>query len=263
MSDAVQAPAERRQAILDRLRRIGSVRVAELEQEFAVSGMTLRRDLRALERGGQALRTHGGAVLPSHAAVEGSFAQRLDEDVESKLQLARAVVGLVHDDETVFVDSSTASYYAARELVQAGRRLTLITNSLPVLELAADAPAIELIDLGGAFQPLARCFAGPATARAVRALVADKSIVCVRGLTVDGGLSDINPLEAEVKHLMIECARESLLLVTAQTLSGRGVHVHASLRDVTHVVATGICRSELQWLKTHAGNVRLVCDSAA
>jgi DeoR family fructose operon transcriptional repressor len=135
----------------------------------------------------------------------------------------------------------------------------VITNSLPVIELTENAPAIELIDLGGAYQPLARCFAGPATVRAARALSVDKSLICVRGLTGDGGLSDIDALEAEVKHAMIECARESVLMVTARTLSGRGIHVHASLRDVTHVLATGICRAELQWLKSHAANVRVIC----
>ncbi len=68
----------RRTAIAALLREAGAVTVAELEQRFGVSPMTARRDLSELERQGIARRTHGGAVLPSIAAHEDSFARRVE-----------------------------------------------------------------------------------------------------------------------------------------------------------------------------------------
>lgn len=52
----------RRQLILRRLARDGSIRVSELAQEWAVNPMTIRRDLAELEGRGQLRRVYGGAL---------------------------------------------------------------------------------------------------------------------------------------------------------------------------------------------------------
>src|SRR6516165_1986038 len=85
-------PAERRRLILEMLREQGSLTVGAVEEAFEVSPMTARRDLALLAEGGHARRTHGGAVLPGLAAHEDSFHSRLEQNVEEKLRLARAVV---------------------------------------------------------------------------------------------------------------------------------------------------------------------------
>src|SRR5438874_2073261 len=75
-------PAERRRLILEMLREHGSLTVASVEEAFDVSPMTARRDLALLAEGGNARRTHGGAVLPELAAHEDSFQSRLGQDVD-------------------------------------------------------------------------------------------------------------------------------------------------------------------------------------
>jgi DeoR/GlpR family transcriptional regulator of sugar metabolism len=75
-------PGERRRLIEERLRQRGSVSVAALEAEFAISPMTVRRDLVELERQGIAQRTHGGAILPGLSSHEDSFFKRLEVAVE-------------------------------------------------------------------------------------------------------------------------------------------------------------------------------------
>ena len=53
--------AERRNLILERLEKDGSVLVIPLSEEFGVSEETIRRDLEKLEKGGFAERCYGGA----------------------------------------------------------------------------------------------------------------------------------------------------------------------------------------------------------
>ncbi|GGF42276.1 LacI family transcriptional regulator [Microbacterium sorbitolivorans] len=57
--------ASRRDLILDLLARTGSVRVKQLQDEFGVAPVTLRRDLQQLEEEGLLVRVHGGAVPPA------------------------------------------------------------------------------------------------------------------------------------------------------------------------------------------------------
>ena len=55
-------PPQRRQRIVEFLRRHGAVTLTQLEQALDVSVSTLRRDLDALAAEGEIDRTHGGAL---------------------------------------------------------------------------------------------------------------------------------------------------------------------------------------------------------
>jgi DeoR/GlpR family transcriptional regulator of sugar metabolism len=161
-------PDERRRLIAQRLREHGSVAVAELEAQFRISAMTARRDLIMLERQGVARRTHGGAVLPGLSSDEDSFYQRLNAAVDAKERLAAAAVAEVIPGEAVFVDSSTTGYFAARRIVHQNVRCTLLTNSVPIMELVCETEAsqVEVIGVGGMMRKLTRSFVGPQAVRA-------------------------------------------------------------------------------------------------
>src|SRR5438552_2789445 len=107
-------PAQRRRLILEMLRARGSVTVEEVQERFGVSLMTARRDLALLSETGHLRRTHGGAVIPEFMAGEQPFRSRLEQHVAAKLRLAQAVTRALEPRETVFLDSSSSSYYVAR-----------------------------------------------------------------------------------------------------------------------------------------------------
>ena len=93
--DRPRLSEQRREQIRAMLIEAGAVTVGELQARFSVSPMTARRDLDELERRGFAKRTHGGAVLPSVAAPENSFAQRVGVATEAKTRLADAAFELL------------------------------------------------------------------------------------------------------------------------------------------------------------------------
>jgi DeoR/GlpR family transcriptional regulator of sugar metabolism len=252
-----EVPAGRRQRILQLLQARGSVSVAELERAFAVSGMTIRRDLQALEQEGFARRAYGGAVLTGPAAQEGSFEQRLHESAEAKSRLAHAAADLISDGDTVFVDSSTAAYYTVRHLLAAGRELTLITNSLPVIEAASTTTLTTVVALGGTYQPFGRCFVGPDTTRAARARHAHKALVSAWPLLRDGRLSMADPVDAEVKHIMIDQSTESILLISS-TAAPSGRSIVSNLPDITHVLTADISDHDINRIRSFTPEVRPV-----
>jgi DeoR/GlpR family transcriptional regulator of sugar metabolism len=234
-------PEIRRRAIAEQLRTRGGSLVTDLEREFQVSSMTIRRDLRELERQGLAKRTHGGAIAPDVAAHEDSFSQRLVVDVELKKRLAAEAAGLVEPGETVFIDSSSSGYYAAREIIARGIQATIITNSVPIIQSFSSADAnVELTGVGGLLRKLTLSFVGPAAVRMIRDHFAEKLLLSVKGLTPDGSLTDPDLLECEVKRAMIEQAEESILLLEPEKLQMRGSHVIASLDQLSLVLAANL-----------------------
>ena len=236
----------RRREIADTLRSNGAVTVAELEARFGVSPMTARRDLDELERRGLVRRTHGGAVLPTTSAHEDSFARRMKVETEAKLRLAEEAVAMLSPRETVFLDSSTTSYFVARLMIERGLAATVLTNSLPVMELifSEGGPDVELIGIGGTLRRLTRSFVGPFAVRTVQGHFADRLFLSVKGLTETGTMTDADSLEAEVKRAMIPQAGESTLLVDRTKLLARGLSVVASVAELSGVIVHGVSTAE-------------------
>jgi DeoR/GlpR family transcriptional regulator of sugar metabolism len=235
-------PDERRRLIAEELRTRGSVSVTALGSRFGISLMTARRDLAELERQGVARRTHGGAVLPGPASHEDSFSQRLATAVAEKARLAEAAVAQIAPGEAVFVDSSSTAYYAVQRLVERGLRCTVLTNSVPVMDLvcAADTRQVELIGLCGALRPLTRSFVGPQAVASVRAHFADKALLSVKGVTEDGHLTDPEALEAEVKRAMIRHSRTPLLLVDGTKFERPALNAIVPVTDIGRVIAVDV-----------------------
>src|SRR4051794_16309748 len=250
----------RRAAIVARLRTTGSVTVAELEEQFGVSSMTARRDLAGLERQGLVRRTHGGAVMPSISAHEDSFASRLAVAAEAKQALGAAAAADVQEGESLFLDSSTSAYHVARALLDRGLPVTVITNSLPVMELVANHPgrAVELVGVGGILRPLTRSFVGPFAVHTVLGHIADRLCFSVKGVTPDGALTDPDSLEAEVKRAMIAHAEHPILLLDESKLATHGRSVMGRLADVSSVLAHGLSDDRLAGLRAAGARVELV-----
>jgi DeoR/GlpR family transcriptional regulator of sugar metabolism len=240
-------PEQRRQLIAERLRSAGSITVAALEDEFGISSMTARRDLRILEREGRARRAHGGAVVPGLARDEDSFQSRLEQAGPAKRRLAAAACELVGEGEAVYVDSSTTAYFAVRHLLSLRRSVTVLTNSLSVMDLVArsDAPGVELVGLSGSLRKPTRSFVGPETVQAVQAHFADKLVFSVKGLGPGNALTDADPLEAEVKRAMIERAADSVLLIDASKLERTGLSQIGPISSVATVLVAREARERI------------------
>lgn len=253
-------PEDRRRSIADLLLATGSVTVAQVESLFNVSAMTARRDLQELERRGLANRTHGGAVLPTAAAHEDSFDRRVKIDTKEKQLLAAAAVALLKPHETIFLDSSTTSYFVAAEIIERGIAVTVLTNSLPIMSLLArDAgPNVELMGVGGTLRVLTQSFVGAGATRTVNEHYSDRLFLSIKGLVDGDTLTDADPLEADVKRSMIAHARDAVLLIDGSKLDGRGLVAIAPLSDLTLVLATGVTAEQAALLGRTGTTVRVI-----
>ena len=143
MSDFILTP-ERQKQILSLLTRQGRLSVTEIVERFSISEATARRDLESLASQGKAQRVHGGVIAVEHAPPELPILERESEQPDEKIRIGRAVASLVTDKETVFLGSGTTVLEVARNL-RDHKNLTMITNSLPVLNMLAGIKEITVI----------------------------------------------------------------------------------------------------------------------
>jgi DeoR/GlpR family transcriptional regulator of sugar metabolism len=253
-------PEERRRRIAQQVRGNRIVTVSELEDQFDISAMTARRDLKLLEQAKQVRRIHGGAVVPDLAADEDSFQQRLGRAPEAKERLAASAVELLDSGASIFLDSSTTAYFVAKRLVSEGPEVTILTNSVPVIEMVAtsDGRGLQLIGLGGSLRKLTSSFVGPLTIHAVAAHLADVTFLSVKGVSATGQLTDPDPLETEVKRAMVHQCHRPVLLFDGSKLDRSGMCVVSELRQFYQIFVTDASTETLAALPTGHAEVHRI-----
>jgi DeoR/GlpR family transcriptional regulator of sugar metabolism len=215
----------REQAILAALRSSGRVGVGELASRLGVSTVTVRKDLDALERRSLLKRVRGGAIGVG-ASDEGAFEMRLRDSRESKQAIARAAAALVHDGDVIAIDSSTTTFYLAREILDR-RNLIVVTNGLRLAMLLMEHSSARVLLLGGMMRRSAGSVVGPiGDVLSSRGRIG-KGFFGLVGLSTTHGLMDISVEEAQTKHSIARSCNEVYGLFDSSKVNGFGLHAFA------------------------------------
>lgn len=210
MSEFIPTP-ERQKQILSLLTRQGRLSVGEIVEQFSISEATARRDLESLASQGKAQRVHGGVIALEEAPPELPILEREGEQADEKSRIGRAAAGLVADNETVFLGSGTTVLEVARKL-RNRKNLTVITNSLPVLNALAGVEEITVISLGGMLRDSEMSFIGHITEQALTEVRADKVIMGTRGLSLEHGLTNDYLQETLTDRAILKIGREVIIV---------------------------------------------------
>jgi len=207
-----------RQHELGRLfERTGRLSVSQICEQFGISEATARRDLDALAEVGRIRRVHGGAILVRHAAPEEPILSRSHEMSSEKEKIGRATAALVNDGETIFLGSGTTVLEVARNLAE--RNLTVVTNSLPVINFMAERTNITLIALGGSLRPSELSFIGHITEQSLAELRADRVIIGTHAISLEQGFTNDYLPETLTDRAILNIGRE-IVIVADHTKCG-------------------------------------------
>ncbi len=222
---------QRRDEILQAIEQQGFVSLQELVTRLGASESTVRRDLEFLDGIGQIRRTRGGAAYTGESITP--FEERFQRASLEKQTIAKVVADLILPGETILLDGGTTTLEVARELV--GKALQVVTNSLPIANLLAQQPNIELILIGGYLYPRTGVALGPLAEAALREVHVPRVIMGTGGIT-EKGLFNSNTLLVECERLMLEAAKE-VWVVADSSKFGRSALAHlCELSKVTRMI---------------------------
>jgi DeoR family transcriptional regulator, fructose operon transcriptional repressor len=221
----------RRRLLLERIARQGFATLDELVKALGVSESTVRRDLEALDTAGSVRRTHGGAVFVDAPAPAPPLAHvaaatmpplpahddRLGAAAAEKRAIGRATAAMIDDGDTVLLDGGTTTLEVARALL--GRRVQVVTNSLPIAQLVAGSPEMDLILIGGSVYPRTGVALGPLAEATMREIRVRRAILGAGGIVAEG-LYNSNLLLVEAERRMMACGQE-VTIVADRTKFGR------------------------------------------
>ncbi len=208
--------AERRQQILRDIEQTGAGKVSDLSRKYAVSEMTIRRDLKFLHEEGRLHVTHGGAVRRSSKQDhEPVYTAKKTVNAAQKRRLARyAAETFIDDGDIIFLEAGTTVASMAPFLTK--RDLTIVTNGLYTInELQQLVSQAQIICCGGILRGGALTFVGPHAEQFFREFHANKLFLSGTGLTLSAGLTDPSMIETQVKKAMLTSVDRVIVLLDA------------------------------------------------
>ncbi|MFC5829887.1 DeoR/GlpR family DNA-binding transcription regulator [Nonomuraea insulae] len=220
--------------IMRRVRTSGAGSVRDLASQLGVSPSTIRRDLEVLDRDGTLRRVRGGALPCADPDADRPFAEVAVTDEQDKEAVAARAAQLVGDGDVLLLDIGTTTMRLARRL--RGRRVTVVTSSLAVLDVLRTDTEVELLLLGGMVRRPYHSLVGVLTEAALSQVVADRVFLGVSGVRRDGQLVDTTVAEVPLKRAMIAAAGQVVLLVDRHKFPGTGALRVCGPEDVDVIV---------------------------
>jgi len=248
----------RRQQILNLLEETGSLDVGDLADRFAVSVVTIRKDLDDLDRQGLLQRTFGGAVFSHRSRFNRSFLERTSQHLREKRAIAAAALEYIKDGDTIILDAGTTTLALAQLLKQHVKSAFIITCSVPVA-LEVSSAGYDILLLGGMIRNKSLALLGRETLWMLDRYRADKAFLGSSGFTIEKGHTTPNPDDAQIKEAIMRVSLEKYVLVDSSKFGDQCLTRFANLRDVDLTITDSyLPKAKVKALEAAGATFRIV-----
>lgn len=234
----------RKELILDILKEKKSVRILDLSKLLRVSRETIRKDIMEMEEEGLLKKTYGGAVL-DEANTETDYERRRAENEENKEKIAERAYQFIESGDTIYLDYGTSTYALAKKLVDFDD-LTVVTNSIPIVNLLIHSPGIQLIILGGNVRKNEDSLFGTFGLNNAKEIFVDLGFFGCAGIDIKSGITNYHMGEIEISKVMVANSKTVTLLADETKIGKSALYKTSNLEDVDILITTDIKDFELE-----------------
>ena len=216
----VQARRERLAQLLGQHRYLP---VKELCSRLDVSEATVRRDLAALVREKKVTRTYGGALHEFNDRFP-SFRERQSQASRGKAKTVRAALPLFEPNRTYFFDSGTTIF----ALAEAFRDhpvtpVTIVTSNLPVGEMLASIPGVQVFQLAGQLLHLQSTLLGETAQKSLEFWDFDVAFLSTEGMDAQG-LWNSQAAIVEQQKVVLRRSKRTVFCIDGSKLNRQAPH---------------------------------------
>jgi DeoR/GlpR family transcriptional regulator of sugar metabolism len=201
---------ERRNDIVEKIRKFKTVKVQDLMSEYHVSIETIRRDLEFLEELGHLQRVYGGAVLQGYySPAEPEHKHRELTNSREKQAIGKKAASLINNGDSIFIDYGTTTIEMVRQLGDK-KNLTILTNAVLVAQeltrIAQNTSGWKVILLGGEIRENELTVSGALTDSNLKNFYVAKTVLGIGGIDLEAGVTNYYFQEASTHRLAIDRA---------------------------------------------------------
>lgn len=203
---------ERLEAIYDYIAERKKVSIRELSNNFAVSEVTVRKDLQELENRDLIIKTYGYARLKtSDLLLEPNYTDKVNSNAEMKKMIAMKAAGFIADNDVIFLSTGSTINYLC-EFIDKKKTLTVITNDLRNAYILALYPNIQLIIASGPCRPGTYSMVGASTYKFLSDFKVTKAFISCSAFSAKNGVFTTIPDSALINRVMVQNAQRVYLV---------------------------------------------------
>lgn len=218
----------RRNQILEKLKRDSQVKVEELANELDCSFITIRRDLQYLEDRKLLMRVYGGAI-----AIETEKSKE-EELLHYKKMIAKYAARFVEDRDTLFINTSSNALRMTKYIDK--NNVTVITNNGKAIT-SEHRSSVSIILTGGELRYPKEAMVGDFAIRNLQTIFAKKAFIGCSGISATAGVSTEIASEVKVNELMIQNVTNGVFVLADHTKIGKiSSFTSSSIENITHLI---------------------------
>jgi len=201
---------QRRETILDYLKKNKFVTILHLSKLLKVTRETIRKDIYEMQDEGLLKKTHGGAVLDA-SNQETDYEKRKSLHSSEKEKMAKEAVKHIEEGDTIYLDYGTSTYMLAKELNQF-ENITVITNTIPIINVLVRYAGINLIILGGNVRENEDSLYGSLAMNNLKELYVDIGFFGSGGVDPSAGITNHHMGETMISKEMLSHCKNKIFL---------------------------------------------------
>lgn len=183
-------------------------------EEFKISKNTLRRDLEILVARGTVEKVYGGVIACENASPIPNlvtFHERAGRNAQSKQKIAALAASFVRERDIIFIDSGTTTMGIVDHLAHLST-VTVITNSLQVINKSMNYPNINLIVLPGSLKRDTASLVGSSCVEYLEDYNIVRAFMACTAISLQAGVCNASTEEYIIKKTALKKSQKHYLL---------------------------------------------------
>ncbi|WP_186424092.1 DeoR/GlpR family DNA-binding transcription regulator [Lacrimispora celerecrescens] len=183
-------------------------------EEFKISKNTLRRDLEILVARGTVEKVYGGVIACENASPIPNlvtFHERAGRNAGSKQRIAALAASFVRERDIIFIDSGTTTMSIVDHLAHLST-VTVITNSLQVINKSMNYPNINLIVLPGSLKRDTASLVGSSCVEYLEDYNIVRAFMACTAISLQAGVCNASTEEYIIKKTALKKSQKHYLL---------------------------------------------------
>jgi DeoR family transcriptional regulator of aga operon len=226
---------ERHQQIIDLVHTKGYESVINLCKALKVSAVTIRKDLKLLEKSNKLFRTHGGASNTNPFTIDRNVNEKENMQIEEKKSIAKKAAEYITANDSIIIASGTTMLALAREIMPK-QKLIVITSALQVATELIKHNDIEIFQLGGMIRQSSSSVVGSYAENILKDFFCTKLYLGVDGLDFEFGITTSNSMEAQLNKSMMQVVQKVVVLADHTKFGKRGFSRVCGLDEIDEII---------------------------
>jgi len=221
----------RQQELKTRIDTLGHIDINDEAKYFAVSEMTIRRDIAFLEKNGLAVQVKGGAIPKSKICES-----MIDSPVKNAIAVKMIeILEQMPEVKTLMLSTGGTTLAFAKLLAQKNLPITVLTNSIPIAS-ALFQTQTKVILTGGELRTTSMDLVGPAAEKYLSDYHVDLLLTGCDGADTQEGFytSDLNL--ASYEKLSVKISDKTFILTESTKFKHKALAKFAELKEIDTLI---------------------------